>query len=97
MPEKLLIFDDLQTILKVSKEGEAMSVEEAVLEKLQCLPADKKQEVLNFVEFLLQKMPNSEKRQNLKGLWKDNVNITEEDIAEARKEMWSNFGDEDNL
>ena len=33
---------------------------------------------------------------SLRGLWKDfNITITEEDIAEARKEMWGNFGERD--
>jgi hypothetical protein len=29
---------------------------------------------------------------SLEGIWTDlNVNVTEEDIAEVRKEMWANF------
>lgn len=69
-----------------------MSIEEMVLEKLRGLPAEKKQEVLDFVEFLNHQSTSRRPRRSLKGLWKDlGVDITEEDIAEARREMWSNF------
>ena len=34
-------------------------------------------------------------RRSLRGLWADlNVHITEEDIAEARREMWGSFPSE---
>lgn len=33
-------------------------------------------------------------RQSLRGLWKD-IEITDEDIASARQEMWENFPRED--
>ena len=33
-------------------------------------------------------------RESLRGLWKG-LNITDEDIAEARREMWGNFPRED--
>lgn len=33
-------------------------------------------------------------RQSLRGIWRD-ANITESDINEVRKEMWSNFPRED--
>jgi hypothetical protein len=36
------------------------------------------------------------KRESLRGLWKHlNFDITEEDIAEVRKEVWKNFPRED--
>lgn len=69
-----------------------MSIEEAVIEKLRVLPTDKQIEVLDFAEFLHVK--NTPKRPHplLKGLWADlHVDISEEDIAEARREMWGNF------
>lgn len=70
-----------------------MNIETLVLEKLRALPADKQVEVLNFVEFLEYKNTlMSRPRHSLKGLWADlNIDITEEDIAEARHEMWANF------
>ena len=68
----------------------AYSIEEAVAAKLRELPADKQQEVLDFASSL-----GTKKKRPLKsgyGLWKDlGISISEEDIAEARKEMWGNF------
>lgn len=69
-----------------------MTIEEVVVEKLRGLPVDKQQAVLDFVEFLLQKSVAQPPRRRLLGLFADlNVDITEEDIAEARREMWGNF------
>ena len=73
-----------------------MSIEQTILEKMRTLPTDKQQEVLDFVEFLQQKSAAKRPRRSLKGLWADlGVDITEEDIAEVRKEMWKNFPRED--
>ncbi|RMF84375.1 MAG: DUF2281 domain-containing protein [Nitrospinota bacterium] len=73
-----------------------MSIEQQVLEKLKLLPLEKQQEVLDFVEFLQQKVVRKHPRQSLKGLWADlGVHITEEDIAEVRCEMWGNLPRED--
>lgn len=73
-----------------------MSIEEAVLEKLRALPVDKKQEVLDFVEFLERKRPAPRPRRSVKGLCADlGIDITEADIDEARREMWGNFPRED--
>lgn len=68
----------------------AHTIEEAVIEKLRELPADKQQEVLAFASSLGMKPKTP--RKSLYGLWKDaGVSISREDIAEARKEMWGNF------
>ena len=69
-----------------------MTIEEQVLEKLRDLPPEKQKEVLDFVEFLKEKNGVGKPRRSLRGLWADlNFHITEEDIAEARREMWGNF------
>jgi EAL domain-containing protein (putative c-di-GMP-specific phosphodiesterase class I) len=69
-----------------------MTIEERVLEKLRDLPADKQKEVLDFVDTLRQKSGIKKPLRSLRGLWKDlNIQITDEDIAEARREMWGNF------
>jgi EAL domain-containing protein (putative c-di-GMP-specific phosphodiesterase class I) len=69
-----------------------MTIEERVLEKLRDLPADKQKEVLDFVDTLRQKNDIKKPLRSLRGLWKDlNIQITDEDIAEARREMWGNF------
>jgi Protein of unknown function (DUF2281) len=67
------------------------TIEQSVLEKLRAMPPEKQQEVLDFVEFLGRK-ETVKPRRSLMGLGEDlNIRITEEDIAEARGEMWDNF------
>ena len=69
-----------------------MTIEQAIVEKLRVLPVEKQQEVLDFVEFLQRKSTPKPPRRSLKGLWADiKIDITEADIAEARREMWGNF------
>jgi hypothetical protein len=69
-----------------------MTVEEVLIEKVKVLPMNRKQEVLDFAEFLEEKEARLQPRQSMYGILADlNINITEEDIAEARKEMWGNF------
>lgn len=73
-----------------------MDIEQSVLEKLRALPLEKQREVLDFIEYLQQKSIAKRPRRSLKGLWADlGVHITEEDIAEAQREMWGNFPRED--
>lgn len=69
-----------------------MNLEQAVLEKLRTLPPELQQEVLYFAEFLQQKTLIKRPLKSVKGLFADlKVDITEEDIAQARQEMWGNF------
>jgi len=74
-----------------------MGLEQSVLEKLRVLPPEKQQEVLDFVEFLGQKhVVAQHPRRNWIGLASDlSIDLTEEDIAEARRGMWGNFPKED--
>ena len=73
-----------------------MNIEQSVLEKLRVLPPEQQREVLDFAEFLHQRSIAKRPRRSLKGLWADlGVQITAEDIAEARREMWGNFPRED--
>jgi hypothetical protein len=69
-----------------------MTTEEMILDKLRALPPEKKQEALDFVEFLDQKCRGKRPYPSLHGLCADlGVDISEEDIAEARRDMWGNF------
>jgi hypothetical protein len=69
-----------------------MTIEQQVLEKLRDLPPEKQKEVLDFVDSLNEKNGPKKPRHSLRGLWADlNIHITEEDIAQARREMWGNF------
>ena len=73
-----------------------MSIEKSVLAKLLKLPVEKQKEVLDFVESLEKKAGQRRTRRSLNGLWADlGVNISPEDIAEARREMWGGFPRED--
>jgi hypothetical protein len=70
----------------------AMTIEEQLLEKLRDLPPEKQKEVLDFVDSLKEKNGTKKPLRSLLGLWADlDIHITEEDIAEARREMWGNF------
>ena len=69
-----------------------MSIEQQVLEKVRDLPPEKQMEVLDFVELLKEKDGPKKSLRSLLGLWGDlKIHITEEDIAQARREMWGNF------
>ena len=69
-----------------------MTIETQVPERLRDLPPEKQKEVLDFVDSLKAKNGPKGPRRSLRGLWADlNFHITEEDIAEARREMWGNF------
>ena len=73
-----------------------MSIEKSLLEKLLKLPVDKQKEVLDFVESLEKKAGQRRSRRSPKGLWADlGLDISAEDIAEARREMWGGFPRED--
>jgi len=73
-----------------------MKFDALILEKVKGLPPDKQQEVLDFAEFLKQKCAAKRPCRSLEGLWADfHIDITEEDIAEARSEMWGGFPRED--
>ena len=73
-----------------------MTLKESIVEVVENLPIERQREVLDFAEFLQQREKSSGKkpRKSLKGLWKG-VNITAEDIDEARREMWGNFPKDD--
>ena len=56
------------------------------------MPADKQQEVLDLVNFLKERHLEKKPLKSLYGLWKDQgISTSEEDIAEARKEMCATF------
>jgi hypothetical protein len=66
------------------------TIEEAIVSGLRELPVDKQREVLDFVGFLSSRQRRPLK--SLEGLWEgQGVDISEEDIAEIRREMWEKF------
>lgn len=69
-----------------------MSIEQQIQEKVAALPPDKRLEVLDFADYLQHKVSTQMKRprKSLRGaLARPGLDITEEDIAEARREMWT--------
>ncbi len=71
-----------------------------VIEALDDLPADVLTEVAAFLEFQRFKLARRESTTPpyrpvaLGGLWKG-IRITDEDIREARRDMWKRFADDD--
>ena len=69
-----------------------MTIEQRLLEKLRGLTSEKQREVLDFVQSLAENASSEKPLRSLEGLWADlDIQVTEEDIAEARREMWGNF------
>ena len=69
-----------------------MSIADEVLERLRSLPPEKQREALEYIESLGQEAATKGPRRRLKGLLSDlDSDITEDDIAAARREMWSSF------
>lgn len=73
-----------------------MTVAERIAEKLATLPPAKQLEVLDFVEFLEQR-GGAGGLINPRGMWANQgTDISPEELAEARKEMWGRFQDGDD-
>lgn len=71
-----------------------MSTADAILEKLNSLPADKRAEVLDFAEFLQDKVAKEQKtpwRSLMGALAQEGFSISAEEIDEARREMWGDW------
>ena len=69
-----------------------MTVIENVVQKLADLPPGSQLEVLDFVEFLAKKSGQRHPLFNPEGLWANQgSDISPEDIAEARREMWGKY------
>ncbi len=73
-----------------------MTVVESIIERVENLSAERQRELLDFAEYLKykEKSNGSKPRKSLRGMWKG-VDISAEDIDEARREMCGNFPRED--
>ena len=67
-----------------------MSITERIAKEAKTLPPEKQREVLDFLEFLKSRKPAKRRLRDPLGMWKG-IDISSEDIAEARREMWGNF------
>jgi len=74
-----------------------MTLEQAILDAVRELPPDKQQELLEHAEHLrLQEKQSRTPRKSGRGLWADlNIDLSAEDIDEARREAWKNFPRDD--
>jgi hypothetical protein len=74
-----------------------VGLKEQVVAVLDTLPEETLAEVATFLEYLQYRLDQHTPQQPpykpvaLGGLW-EGVTITEEDIAEVRREMWGDFG-----
>ena len=73
-----------------------MTLEEAIIEKVRNLGPEEQAELLEHADSLSAQTAPRPPLRSPKGLWADEpFRITEEDIAEVRREMWKNFPRED--
>jgi hypothetical protein len=73
-----------------------VSLEQAILEAVRALPAEKQQEVLNHAARLRDEAGRKSPFRNVKGLWADlAVSLSPEEIDENQRDMWRNFPRED--
>jgi hypothetical protein len=69
-----------------------MTSEEVLVETFKGLSCNRQQELLDFAEFLESKEMVKRPRRSLKGaLAHLDIKITDEDIREARNEMWRGY------
>ena len=69
-----------------------MTSEEVLLQTFKVLPTNRKQELLDYAKTLEQKEAVKRPRRSLKGALADlRFNLTEEDLREARNEMWRGY------
>jgi hypothetical protein len=73
-----------------------MSLEQAILEAVRALPAEKQQEVLNHAAKLRDEAGRKNPFKSVKGLWADlGVSLSQEEIEQNQRDMWRNFPRED--
>ena len=69
-----------------------MSVEQAILEAVRALPADKQKQLLDHANRLRQDTPSKKPFKSVKGLWSDlGITLSAEEIEENQREMWESF------
>lgn len=70
----------------------AMSIVEAILEKIRALPPDKQSELLAVADKLSAAEQSKTPLRSPEGLWADvDIDISAQDITQLRGEMWKNF------
>jgi len=73
-----------------------MSIEEAILEAVRALPAEKQQELLDHAARLRAETNRGAARISLEGLWADlGISLSAKEIDENQREAWRGFPRED--
>jgi hypothetical protein len=73
---------------------DATGTKQKILKALDNLPPESLTDVEKFLDYLQFKAQRGKCPVQLGGLW-HGVTISDEDIAEARREMWSRFGEDE--
>jgi hypothetical protein len=73
-----------------------MSLEQAILEAVRELPADKQQEILTHASRLRDESMKKKPFKSVKGLWAGlGVSLSAEEIDQNQRDMWKGFPSED--
>jgi hypothetical protein len=73
-----------------------MSLEQAILEAVRALPAEKQQEILTHATRLRDETSKKTPFKSVKGLWADlGVSLSAAEIEDNQRDMWRNFPRED--
>jgi hypothetical protein len=73
-----------------------MSLEQAILDAVRALPAEKQQEILSHAARLRDESVKKMPFKRVKGLWTDlGISLSSDDIEQNQKDMWKNFPRDD--
>jgi hypothetical protein len=73
-----------------------MSLEQAILDAVRALPAEKQQEVLEHAARLRKEAGGKTPFKSVRGLWADlGVSLSAAEIEDNQRDMWRNFPRED--
>ena len=73
-----------------------MSLEQAILQAIRELPADKQQEILNHAARLRNEAERKIPFKSVRGLWADlGISLSAEEIDENQRDMWRDFPRQD--
>ena len=73
-----------------------MSLEQAILDAVRALPADKQQEILSHAARLRDQSTKKRPFKSVKGLWADlGISLSAGQIEENQRDMWRNFPRDD--
>jgi len=69
-----------------------MSLEQAILEAVRALPAEKQQEILRHAARLRDECVKKKPFKSVRGLWADlGISLSSPEIEQNQNEMWKNF------